>query len=317
MQIRKFLLPALLLLVPLKSFALECLINSNHTSSATMSLPSKLYVLASTPNDHVIWQSPTITETFRCWSNIVEPISFWVNPTKASPAPGVTVGILFQGKIYTQASGAIPTWYSTTEFASGSVRRRIFPVSYSLVLLRSGAAPATGQVSINNYPVFQLDEQGGINANPASNFQHLINGTVYFTRGTCSLRAGDENKTVTLPQLVTYKAPPAGGTTGRVPFSLQVQQCDEGVNGAAFLFSGTPDANDTSAFTNIGTAKGIAVRLLDTDGKTIPPTSNNKSLAPVLGNTGTLDLSAEYVITRAPPTPGTVNSLVTFGISYQ
>ncbi|VWB06007.1 fimbrial subunit type 1 [Burkholderia latens] len=194
-----------------------------------------------------------------------------------------------------------------------------FNISYSIVLLRKGSAPQTGKADIANYAIFQMDGDGGANENPYRNFRRLINGSVKFTRGTCSLRVGDETKTVKLSPIVLSKLPPVGGTVGRVPFSLQVRQCDEGVKGAAFTFTGTADSSNANALANTGTARGVALYLRSADDNGVVPPSgtDRKRMASIVGSEGTLDLNAEYVVTSPNVAPGTVNSRVTFGISYQ
>ncbi|WP_081059186.1 fimbrial protein [Burkholderia anthina] len=312
MHAAKILCLVLTLAAPLKSVAMECF-EEGGSVTVTTTLPPDLYVLASTPDKTVIWQSPTFTRTFTCYSSITEDVKIWVNPSNAKPATGAEVGLVFNGKTFTQSSGSIPT--GQTVPAKGQT---VFTLSYSLVLLRKGAGTTSGSTVLNGYGVFQLDGTGGVNQRPSKNFRHLISGTVNFTRGTCSLRAGDESKTVTLPPVVTHKLPGVGGTAGRVPFSLQVQNCDVGVKGASFMFSGTPDPNDAKAFTNIGNAQGVAIYLRNADGsKVIPPKGTEGNVAPVSANVGVLDLNAEYVVTRPTVSPGTVKALATFGLNYQ
>ncbi|MBR8069524.1 type 1 fimbrial protein [Burkholderia cenocepacia] len=308
----------LLLLVPLKSFALSCYLgeSKNGPVTDTAQLPSDLYVLASTPEKTVIWQSPTYTRTFSCFSYYNEGISLWVNPARTTIASGVEVGIVFNGITYTKTSGAIDTGYRTDHYTNEYTKT--FTITYSLVLLRKGAAPNSGQTIINNYGVFQLDGAGGVNNASGNNFRHLVNGSVKFTRGTCSLRVGDVTKTVDLQPVLIKNLPSVGGTAARAPFSLQVGNCDEGVKGASFTFTGKPDSTNAKALANTGTATGIALYLGSAgDNTVIPPTgTGNTRTVPLLGTTATLDLYAEYVVTQPTPTPGSVKSQSTFSIIY-
>ncbi|HEP6427489.1 fimbrial protein [Burkholderia cenocepacia] len=311
----------LLLLIPLKSFALTCYqgTDSKGPVTATAQLPSDLYVLASTPERAVIWQSSTITTTFTCYSAVNEPIWLWVNPSRATIATGADVAIVLNGTTYTQKDGKIFSGFYTNDYYGIALYRKTFTITYSLMLLRKGAAPNSGQTIINNYAVFQLDGQNGINGDPGKNFRHLVNGSVKFTRGTCSLRVGDATKTVDLQPVLIKNLPPVGGTAARAPFSLQVGNCDEGVKGASFAFTGTPDPNNAKALANTGTATGIALYLGSAADNTIitPTGTGNTRVAPLLGTTATLDLYAEYVVTRPTPTPGSVRSQSTFSITYQ
>ncbi|MEG2569590.1 MAG: hypothetical protein RSA84_25610, partial [Acinetobacter sp.] len=71
--------------------------------------------------------------------------------------------------------------------------------------------------------------------------------------GTCSLAAGDENRSITLDPVRV--ADINADTVGNKEFELTAD-CDAGVSNVIFQFTGTP-AIDGWRFANTGTATGV------------------------------------------------------------
>ncbi|MCA8309929.1 type 1 fimbrial protein [Burkholderia sp. AU28942] len=317
--IKATLITVMCLIGPLDAHALSCWQGKeNGPVTAVTTLPGDLYVLASMEEGGVIWESGVISQHIYCSSNIREPISFWVNPRNAVVGEGVEVAIRYKGKLYRQSDGSIPTGL-TIDRPMWFWFEQEFDISYSLVLLRKGAAPATGETSINNYSVFQLDGRYGVNPQPAMNFNHLINGRIRFSPGTCDLRVGDRNRVVPLPSVSTSRLSAVGSTAGRQTFSVAMENCAVGVKQVSFSFTGDPDADMPSAFRNTGTAKGVAIRLSKADDNTTLGANGigNSASMPVTDNSVMLNLAAEYIATNGRPGGGTVNSLATMTINYQ
>ncbi|WP_306716755.1 fimbrial protein [Burkholderia dolosa] len=304
---------------PFDARALSCYIGKDK-GPVTMveKLPDDLYVLASMQQGGVIWESAAIRQRFYCWSRVNEPVSFWVNPRKLPVGEGVEVAIRYNGKLYRQSDGSIPTGFSVTEWYL-TWYEKYFDLTYSLVLLRKGMAPATGQTQISNYSVFQLDGQQGINGNPNQNFNQLINGSIAFSRGTCDFRVGDDRKVVALPPTATNSLSAVGKTSGRTRFSIGMQKCDVGVSRVTFSFTGDADSDLPVAFRNTGTATGVGVRLAKADDDTALGANGvgNTATEPVNDGSVRLNLTAEYVGTNGRPSAGSVSSLATVSISYE
>lgn len=281
-------------------------------------LPGDLYVLASMKEGGVIWESGAIKQHIYCSSSIKEPISFWVNPRKVVLGEGVEVAIRYNGKLYRQSDGSIPTGY-TIDRPYFFWYEQKFDVTYSLVLLRKGTAPSTGRTEIANYSVFQLDGRDGINGSVSKNLNHLITGQVAFSHGTCDLRVGDRNKVVTLPVVATEKLSVIGNTAGRQEFSVGMDNCDVGVKQVTFSFTGDADPDMSTAFRNTGTARGVGIRLSKVDGTGTLGANGieNSASVSVAENSVTLNLAAEYIATTGHPSGGTVNSLAVMTINYQ
>ncbi|HGL4260796.1 fimbrial protein [Burkholderia dolosa] len=304
---------------PFDARALSCYIGKDK-GPVTMveKLPDDLYVLASMQQGGVIWESAAIRQRFYCWSRVNEPVSFWVNPRKLPVGEGVEVAIRYNGKLYRQSDGSIPTGFSVTEWYL-TWYEKYFDLTYSLVLLRKGMAPATGQTQISNYSVFQLDGQQGINGNPNQNFNQLINGSIAFSRGTCDFRVGDDRKVVALPPTATNSLSAVGKTSGRTRFSIGMQKCDVGVSRVTFSFTGDADSDLPVAFRNTGTATGVGVRLAKADDDTALGANGvgNTATEPVNDGSVRLNLTAEYVGTNGRPSAGSVSALATVSISYE
>lgn len=308
------------MVVPLDAHALACYIEKDKGPVTSVEqLPDNVYVLASTREGAVIWESAAIRKQFYCWSLYMdEPVSFWVNPRKVAVGEGVEVAIRYNGKLYRQSDGSIPTGF-LLDTLKWYYWERKFDMTYSIVLLRKGVAPASGRTQISNYSVFQLDGNQGINGNPNQNFNQLINGSIAFSRGTCDFRVGDDRKVVALPPTATNSLSAVGKTSGRTRFSIGMQKCDVGVSRVTFSFTGDADSDLPVAFRNTGTATGVGVRLAKADDDTALGANGvgNTATEPVNDGSVRLNLTAEYVGTNGRPSAGSVSALATVSISYE
>ncbi|UTH74784.1 fimbrial protein [Chromobacterium sp. IIBBL 290-4] len=306
----------LLSAAPSLSHALGCWNGKDTTGavSATLTLPSNLYVAANVPVGTVIWQSPLQTLSLYCTQSIGEDVYFWVNPQNQTLAAGVQIGILFNGVTYTRNSGAIDTgiyvpWY-------GAVKTSL---QYSIVLIKTANAPSSGSVNVSQYSVFQLDGVGGINITPNINFNQLISGTVFFTPGgTCNLSAGGQY-TVNLPIVGGPQFAAVGSALARSYFTISAQNCSTGVKTATFRFSGTSDSDNPVLFANTGgSAKGVAINLGSVaDGANIGANAtNNTRVVNVQSQAAQLGLFAEYVRTNTVM-PGGLQTAITIDMLYQ
>ncbi|NIE64482.1 fimbrial protein [Burkholderia sp. Ax-1719] len=130
---------------------------------------------------------------------------------------------------------------------------------------------------------------------------------------------------VTLPQARTKDLGSVGATTGATPFALALD-CDPGVNVAVTL---TDASNPANRSTTLGaapgsTAGGVALQIVN--GATavaygpdsaVAGNVNQWSAGRTAGGAYDVPLSAQYVRTSAALTPGTINGVATFTMSYQ
>jgi type 1 fimbria pilin len=134
---------------------------------------------------------------------------------------------------------------------------------------------------------------------------------------TCDWSVGDNNRTIALDP-IDARALPANGAAGSKLFKLSLEKCSDGVTSATFSFTGTSDPDDPLRYKNTGDAKGVAIELQSTDGKTVGAngTDNARTTAVVAGGT-VLELNAAYwrIGTTALGT-GTVTSVATVSMSY-
>ncbi|POA97766.1 hypothetical protein C2134_13960 [Chromobacterium sinusclupearum] len=307
---------ALLLAMPLTSHALGCWNGSSSAGSvtSTFNLPGNLYVSANAPVGTIIWQSSLQNLQLYCEQSVGENVYFWVNPKNAVLAPGLQIGIIFNGRTYTQSSGAIDTGITVPR--NGFVRTNL---PYSIVLLKTAGAPSSGSASINQYSVFQLDGKGGLNAHQGINFNQLINGSVTFTPGgTCNLSANGQY-TINLPTVAATQFPAVGSAQARNAFTISAVNCSTGVRTATFRFSGAADANNSVLFANTGgTAKGIAINLgSSADNANIGANnSNNTRVVNVQSQSAQLGLFVEYMRT-SNIVPGSLQTAITIDMLYQ
>lgn len=303
------------LCLPGISHAVYCYQNvSGGPVVVTNALPPNIYVNSTMADGTVLWRSDEITYNVDCRGSdkASETVYFWLNPKRAAALQGVKVGIVYKGTTATTTASSLSTGYITTNYKAD------FPLTYSVVLVKSGTVPTSGSVTLN-YSVFQLDGVGGINAITGGNLNQYITGTVnYSAGGTCSLASGDVSKAVSLSQVKPADLSSVGSVAGKKAFTLTVTNCSAGTNTAQFTFQGTPDADNSFAFANTGTAKGVAINLGSSDdGSTIRADgTNNLKIVKIQSSSGVMNLFAQYIAT-APIQAGTVNSNVTVNITYQ
>jgi type 1 fimbria pilin len=299
------------------SHALNCYQNQNNGAVAvTNALPANIYVSSSMATGTVLWTSDLMTYTIYCkgvsgQTPASEKIYAWINPENKTPIPGVSIALIYKG--VRTSSGKVDTGFATTNYAA------TFQMTYSFALVKTGTVASSGSVNLNNYSVFQLDGEGGINNVKGGNLNQYLTGTVnYSGGGTCSLSTGDVNKPVYLSSVKPSELTPVGRTAAKKPFTLTVTNCTAGTNTAQFTFEGTPDTLNPAVFANTGTAKGVGVNLgSNDDGSTIRADgTNNLKIARVQSGSGVLNLFAQYLSTGTVQA-GTVNSKVTVNISYQ
>jgi len=313
----------LLSLVSMSAGAVQCSLASGATT-IPLNTPGNLTVPASAADDTVIWTSPPQSIRVRCWdaARNGENLSFWLNPLRQTLAPGLVVGLIYNGQTFWAnpvASGAL-TRIMTGEILHRSPDERIFNISYSIVLAKKGTPPANGSSSFANFNVFQIDGARGLNTDPGmSTLRQQISGSVVFSvGGTCNLSVGGGSNTVQLPRVSLRAFTQVGDIAGTTPFSLGLSNCSDTVRSARFIFDGTADATDSRYFSNTGGATGIALRLNASDGATVitPNSPTNEQTVAVSNKQATLNLAASYVRVSTV-TAGSVMSRALISVIYQ
>lgn len=135
---------------------------------------------------------------------------------------------------------------------------------------------------------------------------------------TCSWAVGDDNRSVQM-DAIDMKDLPASGAAGHTPFQLVLEGCSAGVTQVKFDFSGAADTVNPAVYSNIGTAKGMAVALLSTDGRMLRADgSDSTRIVPLIANRATLDLQAAYWrLSGQATSSGTVIAVAQVVFTYQ
>ncbi|MGV2293077.1 fimbrial protein [Trinickia sp. YCB016] len=145
-----------------------------------------------------------------------------------------------------------------------------------------------------------------------------FNGTL--TDNTCTIDAGDVNKTVTLPTISTKSLATAGDVAGSTMFSIHVSACSPTVTQVAAHFEttnleqtsrGAKNLNDGQA----GGATKVAVQMLDGDGTTVLNLGTKGSAVAVTNNAATMYYGGRYYA-LGQTTAGTVKAVVSYTLAY-
>ncbi|WP_343584278.1 fimbrial protein [Herbaspirillum sp.] len=312
----------LALLFSVGAEAVQCKQSSGGTVISLMA-PASLKIPASAPNGTEIWRSAPQTVEVECWdSTYGDGLYFWLNPDRRMLADGVVVGLVYNGVTTISnpvMSGGLAR-VATGHSISGRPSTRRFTISYSVVFIKQGANPSSGTARIQDFAVFQIDGDGGLNMiRDHSRLRQTVSGSVVFTEGgTCVIAAGDQRKTVPLPPVRISDLPSIGAAAGKTPFNLSLHNCSDAVRSARFIFSGSPATGNARYFANSGAAQGIALRLAADDDNTVitPQPTGNETTIPIINKSGTLGLHASYVRT-AEIVPGDLRAMAEFTIIYQ
>ncbi|WP_454767052.1 fimbrial protein [Cupriavidus campinensis] len=158
-------------------------------------------------------------------------------------------------------------------------------------------------------------------ANAASQGQVTFNGEL--TNDTCAIKAGDDNKVITLGKIPTNALTASGRTAGSQMFTIGVDNCPTGTTTVTAHWETTnmnPDTgNARNQATGTGAATNVDVQLLDRDGTT-PLRLGSRGVAVAVSGTGTtrgatLNYGGQYYATGAT-TAGTVTAVARFTLAY-
>lgn len=135
---------------------------------------------------------------------------------------------------------------------------------------------------------------------------------------TCSLAAGDINRTISLPEVMVQDFDDSVYGGGYKNFKLTAE-CSN-VSNVTFSFSGNADLNSNRFFANTGTAGGIGLWLFSWEGgrnRTITANGTNSARTVMVSSDKVeLPLGAAYRRTGGVVSGGSLRSTVTVNISY-
>lgn len=179
-------------------------------------------------------------------------------------------------------------------------------------------------------PLFQISVAAllamGVASNAAAQAvvtQGQVNFDGQLTGQTCSITAGDRNKTVTLPVISIASLAAKGQTAGSRPFSINVENCPVGVNSVSAHWEITninPDTGNAVNLATINRAGNVEVQLLDHDstalrlGDSGKPVQVTRTASDAVG-TATLNYGGRYYATGAT-SAGMVSTTANFTLAY-
>lgn len=150
--------------------------------------------------------------------------------------------------------------------------------------------------------------------------QGQVNITGNILSNTCTVSAGDVNKTVALGSVAGKQFTSVGSVSQAIPFSLTLENCGPSASGVAVTFTGAADVNNGQLLATEGgngTASGVGVAVLDSAHKLIPLNSASPVYGLVPGQTtSVLQLYAEYMSVESGVTAGAANASATFQLTY-
>lgn len=156
-----------------------------------------------------------------------------------------------------------------------------------------------------------------------------FNGKIVAT--TCQVKAGTENKTVTLPTVAQSAFSRVGDTAGTVGFLIELEQCNPGTNGeptavkAFFYANEKTNAEGRVKNTASATSASVDLQLLDQDGSTVIDINKDGAIS---GDTAQssqftalpatkIRYSVRYYATQASVSVGEVTGKVDYILAYK
>ena len=164
----------------------------------------------------------------------------------------------------------------------------------------------------------------------------VSSGTVEFNgkiiSGTCSVKSGDVNKVVPLPEIAVESLNSSGKTAGSKVFTIAVENCDPAINGVTAHFeaiNGTTGydvqtnnltndvVSDATAKPPVVAAENVQIRLFDKGGATqVQVGGTDGQFVPISAtHAATMEYVASYYATGAA-TAGTVHAKVAYTLAY-
>ncbi|WP_395067762.1 hypothetical protein [Paraburkholderia silvatlantica] len=255
----------LLLLSP-AALALKCVDANSGGLSILQQIPSNIAIAADAPAGTVIWESPQFTVTMKCtrdWGVPTDGVYLYVNPGSVAPATGTEIGIRLNGTVYRQSSGRIYAGYTLQATASDLT----FPMTFTVVLLKTGTSPASGTAVFTSYRVFQVDGDQGLNAHRNSNLNFLLTGQVLFV-GCYATLTFQPSSTIDFGTLLAVGV--AGSVAATRPLTLTATRpCTSSYKLGVSFNATSPTTLAGSGTWNLG--NGMGVSLIDgITGSTVP-----------------------------------------------
>jgi major type 1 subunit fimbrin (pilin) len=152
-----------------------------------------------------------------------------------------------------------------------------------------------------------------------------INFTGAITSQTCDISGDGQGKnfTVNLPTLSTSALASSGDTAGNTPFTIALTNCspDSGPVQTYFELGATVDTDSHQLVNTNGTAANVQIQLLNGSDQSqimlgLAEASQNSAQVQIVGGAANLKYSAQYATKGGAAGPGSVDTFVTYSLSY-
>ncbi|ECG8590417.1 fimbrial protein [Salmonella enterica subsp. salamae] len=147
-----------------------------------------------------------------------------------------------------------------------------------------------------------------------------ITGSIYAS--SCDVDSSSQNQPVNIGDFSASGFTNVGDVQGKKAFSIILDNCTAGIEGATITFGGDADGSNTKLLalsdtsSNGGMASGIGIEILDKDSAQLPINTASKQYPLSAGN-NTLNFYLSYMATSIPVTAGNASSVMYFDLSYQ
>ncbi|MGQ8776519.1 fimbrial protein [Serratia sp. NA_112.1] len=158
-------------------------------------------------------------------------------------------------------------------------------------------------------------------ANASTDGKVTFNGEL--VAETCSIKAGSEDITVTLPKVAIQRLAAGGQEAGSKTFNIEVEKCPTGVTKVAAHFEAISNTGFDPATGNLtntvraseSPATNVQVRLYNSDDNSQIPVGSTGHPFDIVNNTAKMVYSGGYYSTAAT-TAGKVTAQVQYVLAY-
>jgi hypothetical protein len=215
------------LTIPFSVQALECHLDSANGITEESEDIGQLKIPATLPIGERLWTSQPMSRNVVCWgySNVPkgEWVYFYPNPDKKLFAPGISMGVIYNGTDL----GLLTTPAQTDMFRKPN-QKEMGHVSYQVYLQKTGEITQGGSSQIS---IFQLDGVKGLNNKPGKNYRFTLTGLDKIQVIQCSASVE-----LTTPEGVNFGEVPSwrpnAGTVASKDFTVLIRK-----NGCSDKFS--------------------------------------------------------------------------------
>ncbi|MEB8293577.1 fimbrial protein [Klebsiella michiganensis] len=109
----------------------------------------------------------------------------------------------------------------------------------------------------------------------------------------------------------------AGSATDWKPIAIEVISCPATTSSATMTLNGTPDATESSMYSNAGTATGVQIELQNTAGAALGNASTMVQDINAATQSTTFNMQARAYSSKGKATPGTIVGVVQLTFVYQ